>query len=96
MLSISDRFEEYAVSVYRQLIKHGVRVALDVRSEKVGYKIREAQAQKVPYMLVVGSREVESTTVRVRHRSAGDLGAMTVAAFVDRIQTESRHALNGA
>jgi threonyl-tRNA synthetase len=60
----------------------GLRVGLDDRQEKIGYKIREAQLQKVPYMLVVGDKEVAEATVAVRSRQGGDLGSRTVAAFV--------------
>lgn len=93
VLSISKRFEAYATGTYQQLLGHGLRAQLDVRSEKVGYKIREAQAQKIPYMLVVGAKELESETVRVRHRSGDDLGAMPVAAFLDLVEKESEHGL---
>ena len=93
MLSISKRFEAYATGTYQQLLGRGLRAQLDVRSEKVGYKIREAQAQEIPYMLVVGAKELESKTVRVRHRSGDDLGAMPVAAFLDLVEKESEHGL---
>ncbi len=93
VLSISKRFEAYATGTYQQLLGHGLRAQLDVRSEKVGYKIREAQAQKIPYMLVVGAKELESETVRVRHRSGDDLGAMPVAAFLDLVEKECEHGL---
>ncbi len=92
VLSISERFEGYATSVYQQLLSHEMRVRLDVRSEKVGYKIREAQSEKIPYMLVVGAREADSGTVRVRARSGQDVGAMSVPAFVNRIKEESAQA----
>jgi threonyl-tRNA synthetase len=62
-----------------------VRVAVDDRDEKMGYKIREAQVQKIPYMLVVGDKEIEAGTVAVRHRQAGDLGASSVAALSSKI-----------
>lgn len=62
----------------------GLRVSCDKRSEKIGYKIREAQMQKIPYMLVVGEKEAESGTVSVRHRKEGDLGAMTVEDFLSK------------
>jgi threonyl-tRNA synthetase len=63
----------------------GVRVQVDDRNEKLGYRIREAQVQKVPYMLVVGDKEIESKNVSVRHRHAGDLGPQEVAAFGARV-----------
>jgi len=88
VLSISERFEEYATRVYHQLRECAIRTHLDVRSEKVGYKIREAQEAKIPYMLVVGAREVDSETVRVRDRSGKDRGAMSVADFVHLVQRD--------
>src|SRR5687767_8150616 len=82
ILPISDRHREYAVGVQKRLADVGLRVEVDARVEKIGYKIREAQLQKVPYMLVIGDREVAEGTVSVRHRSAGDLGGRSVEAFI--------------
>ena len=75
---MSDRHLDYARRVRDQLAAAGLRVELDDRQEKIGYKIREAQLQKVPYMLVVGDREAAEGTVSVRSRSAGDLGRAAV------------------
>ena len=82
VLPISDRHQEFAIQVRDQLAAAGLRAELDDRQEKIGYKIREAQLQKVPYMLVTGDREVAEGTVSVRHRSAGDIGSRPVAAFI--------------
>ena len=82
ILPISDRHLAFATGVRDRLAAAGLRVELDERTEKIGYKIREAQLQKVPYMLVMGDREVAEGTVSVRNRSAGDLGARSVEAFV--------------
>jgi threonyl-tRNA synthetase len=82
VLPIADRHLPYAASVRDQLRQAGLRVDLDERQEKIGYKIREAQLQKVPYMLVVGDREVETGTVSVRERSGGDKGSSAIDAFV--------------
>lgn len=82
---ITDRHIEYARQVAERLTSAGVRVHLDDRKEKVNLKIREAQLQKVPYMLVVGDREAEAGTVSVRHRKHGDLGAKPVDEFVAQI-----------
>jgi threonyl-tRNA synthetase len=82
LLPIADRHLPYAASVREQLRHAGLRVELDERQEKIGYKIREAQLQKVPYMLVVGDREMETGTVSVRERSGGDRGASAIDAFV--------------
>jgi threonyl-tRNA synthetase len=84
VLPISEKFAEYAASVRGRLAEAGVRVELDDRNEKLGYRIREAQLQKVPYMLVVGAREQEDSTVSVRRRAGEDLGAMALDAFLAR------------
>ncbi len=93
VLPISDRHQEYAARVRDRIAAAGLRVELDDRQEKIGYKIREAQLQKVPYMLVTGDREAAEGTVSVRSRSAGDFGARSIDAFVaaasDEIATKS-------
>ena len=81
-MPIADRQREYAVRVHDRLAAAGLRVELDDRVEKIGYKIREAQLQKIPYMLVVGDREVADGTLSVRSRSGGDLGARSVDQFI--------------
>ena len=81
VLPISERHHEYAEKVAAELEAAGLRVEADLRNEKIGYKIREAQLQKTPYMLVVGDKEAETGTVSVRSRKDGDLGAMAVADF---------------
>jgi len=90
VLPISDRHLEYARGVRDQLAAAGLRVELDDRQEKIGYKIREAQLQKVPYMLVAGDREAAEGTVSVRSRSGGDLGARSVSAFINDALEETR------
>jgi len=82
ILPLADRHRDHALSVQSRLAAAGLRVELDDRVEKIGYKIREAQLQKVPYMLVLGDREVTEDQVAVRSRTAGDLGARSVAEFV--------------
>ncbi len=82
VLPIAERHHDYANALADQLEAAGLRVEVDLRSEKIGYKIREAQLQQVPYMLVLGDKEVESGTVAPRHRKDGDLGAMSVADFI--------------
>jgi threonyl-tRNA synthetase len=82
LLPIADRHVPYAAQVQAQLAAGGLRVEIDARVEKIGYKIREAQLQKVPYMLVIGDKEVAEGTVSVRSRSAGDLGPKGVTEFV--------------
>ncbi len=82
VLPITDRHVEYARKVHGRLEAAGLRAHLDDRNEKVNLKIREAQLQKVPYMLVVGDREAESDTVSVRHRKHADQGAKQVGQFI--------------
>jgi threonyl-tRNA synthetase len=90
VLPISDRHREYAVTVQARLAAAGLRVELDDRPEKINYKIREAQLQKVPYMLVAGDRESAEGTIAVRSRSGGDLGARAVDAFISDALEEVR------
>jgi threonyl-tRNA synthetase len=84
ILPIADRHIDYANKVKEELQKHNLRVEVDSRSEKIGYKIREAQLSKVPYMLIVGDKEQESNTVGVRSRGEGDIGAMSVEEFLNK------------
>ena len=88
ILPISDKFLDKANEIKQKLFDAGIRVSLDDRAEKVGYKIREAQLQKVPYMLIVGEKEVESGTVSVRSRKDGDLGAVSVDEFIKKALEE--------
>jgi threonyl-tRNA synthetase len=81
LLSITDRSNEYIAGIMNDFLDSGIRAESDLRNEKIGYKIREAQVEKVPYMLVVGDKEVENGTVAVRSRSKGDLGAMKTEDF---------------
>ncbi|MEK0316534.1 threonine--tRNA ligase [Cohnella sp. 56] len=88
LLPVSDQYLDYALQVKRELAEAGIRVEIDVRGEKLGYKIREAQLEKVPYMLIVGDQERESGTVAVRRRGAGDAGPMAVAELRERLVRE--------
>jgi threonyl-tRNA synthetase len=90
VLPIADRHLEYAGAVQAQLNAAGLRTHLDDRQEKIGYKIREAQLQKVPYMLVVGDREASEGTVAVRVRSGGDQGSRRIEAFLEDALREIR------
>jgi threonyl-tRNA synthetase len=85
MIPVGERHQGYAREVAEKLRARGLRVHVDERSEKMGYRIREAQVQKVPYMLVVGDKEVAARNLSVRHRQAGDLGPAEVEAFGTRI-----------
>ena len=88
VLPVTDRAHEYAKGLTQKLVDAGIRAEDDCRSEKLGYKIREAQMQKIPYMLVVGDRDMENGTVSVRTRKGGDLGAMTMDAFLSKCLSE--------
>ncbi len=88
ILPISERHHSYALGLKDQLEKAGLRVECDLRNEKIGYKIREAQLQQTPYMLVVGDKEVESASISPRHRKDGDLGAMNVEEFIRKTAEE--------
>lgn len=88
VLPISDKYMDYAHSVQEKLFDAGIRSEVDTRSEKIGYKIREAQTSKIPYMLVVGQKEEEEGTVAVRSRAAGDEGAKNVDVFVEELLKE--------
>ena len=89
IIPIADRHQEYANQVRAKLAAADIRVETDARSERMGFKIREAQLQKIPYMLVVGDREVEAEAVGVRLRSGEDLGAISVDELVERISAEA-------
>jgi threonyl-tRNA synthetase len=95
VLPIADRHLDYARAVARELEAAGLRGDVDDRQEKIGYKIREAQLQKVPYMLVVGDREAAEGTVGVRHRAGGDQGAVRTAAFIELALKEARTRATG-
>lgn len=88
ILPIADSHIDYAKEVSDILTKLGIRVEIDDRNEKIGYKIREAQLEKVPYMIVVGDKEIESKTIGVRSRKDGDIGAIKIDEFIEKIQKE--------
>ncbi|MGI6114792.1 threonine--tRNA ligase [Luoshenia tenuis] len=88
VLTITSRADEYAQQLCDELNDMGIRTEVDLRNEKIGFKIREAQVEKVPYMLVVGDKEMESGVIAVRHRKAGSLGVMGKADLVAKIQKE--------
>lgn len=88
ILPITERHHQYARQVYQQLRENNIRVELDKRNEKVGFKIREAELQKIPYMLIVGDKEISNRQVSVRHKGEGDKGAMGVEEFITRALEE--------
>lgn len=88
ILPIIDKHHEYAYELQKLLEEKNMRVEIDTRNEKIGYKIREAQMEKVPYMLVIGDKEMENRAVAVRSRKDGDLGSMSVNDFVGKLEAE--------
>ncbi len=89
LLPIADRHLDYVYEVKALLEAKGMRCEVDDRSEKIGYKIREAQLEKVPYMVLIGDKDIENNVVSVRHRKDGDLGQMTAQDFVDKLVLEN-------
>ena len=94
ILPISDKYMDYANEVKKSLFDAGVRVEMDDRAEKIGFKIREAQLQKVPYMLVVGEKEAEANAVSVRSRDKGEIGSLSVDEFVAMVCKEIEDKIN--
>ena len=88
VMPITDKQRDYAKEIADKLRKDKIRVELDDRNEKIGYKIREAQLQKVPYMLIIGDKEIESNAVGVRSRKDGDVGSMSFDDFYNKIKEE--------
>ena len=97
LLPIADRHVSYAEEVKAALSAAGIRVAIDERAEKIGYKIREAQLEKNPYMLILGDKDIENKAVSVRSRDIGELGSMTVESFVEKVieEIQSRSLVTG-
>ena len=95
VMPITERTHEYAQTVAKNLSDAGFRVDTDCRNEKIGFKIREAQLQKIPYMLVLGDKEAETAQVTVRSRTEGDTGAMTLAEFIAKITEEKNRKGEG-
>ena len=89
LLPVSDKSMDYAQEVEKQLKSLGIRVETDTRNEKIGYKIREAQLEKLPYMLIIGDKEKEEGTVSVRMREKGDIGSMPLSEFAARVKKEN-------
>lgn len=94
ILPISDKYNDYAKAVKDALFAKGLRVEIDDRAEKMGFKIREAQLEKVPYMLVVGEKEVEANAVSVRSRDKGEMGSLSVDEFVAMVCKEVEDKVN--
>lgn len=88
ILAIHEKHHDYVINLQKELEEQGIRVEIDLRNEKIGYKIREAQLEKVPYMLVIGDKEVQENIVSVRKRKQGDIGAMKVEELIAKIKQE--------
>jgi len=88
LLPIADRHHEYSENVKKKLEEESIRVQIDHRNEKIGFKIREAEVQKIPYMIIIGDKEVENETISVRHKGEGDLGSLTADDFLKRVTKE--------
>lgn len=88
LMPIADRHLDYAKEIAKDLQAKGIRVHIDHRNEKIGYKIREAEMQKIPYMLILGDKEIEQGVVSVRHKGEGDLGVLSSNALIERLQAE--------
>ena len=93
ILPIGEAQKEYSCKVYNQLMALGIRVEIDESEEKIGYKIRKAQLEKIPYMLIIGAKEQEENTVAVRSRKQADMGQMKVEEFIQKLQKEDREKI---
>ncbi|MGF1510496.1 MAG: threonine--tRNA ligase [Myxococcota bacterium] len=99
VLPVSDRFNEYATEVYEQLMDAGLRAEVNLRDDRIGYKIRQASLQKIPYVAVVGEAEATNQTINIRGRDEGELGEMTIQSFLDSIvphRQPPRRVLDGS
>ena len=94
ILPISEKHQDYANKIYNALFKSGIRCQIDNRSEKIGYKIREAETKKIPYMCITGDKEVENSTISIRKRRKGDLGNITLPEFTKKIKYEIKRRIN--
>ena len=88
VLPINEEVNDYAKGVYDKLLEAGIRVNLDDRYEKLGFKIREAQVKRIPYMIVIGNKEMEEKSVSIRYKKDGDIGKFSVEELIDKILDE--------
>jgi threonyl-tRNA synthetase len=91
VIPVSQNFFDYARTVNEELVKAGIRTQLDERNEKIGYKIRDWETQKVPYMIIVGEKEQTASNISVRQHKKGDLGAFKISDFIDKLATEIKN-----
>ncbi|TSC67311.1 MAG: threonyl-tRNA synthetase, partial [Parcubacteria group bacterium Gr01-1014_66] len=94
ILTINDRIEAYAQQIIKELETRGIRTALDVRNESIGKKIREAEMQKIPYLLILGPEEARTQTLAARAHGKGDIGKLTLDTFLEKIKEESITSFN--
>ena len=94
VLPISDKFSDYAQKVLKTLTNNDIRTTIDLRNEKIGKKIREAELKKIPYLLIVGEKEKTSETISVRRHKKGDIGTMTTKEFIDKLKMEIKNELS--
>jgi threonyl-tRNA synthetase len=88
VLDIADRHAEYAFQVMKELEGQGVRVKIDLRNEKIGFKIREHSMQRVPYLVIIGDKELEEQSITVRAQKGEDLGSLSISEFTERLKQE--------
>jgi threonyl-tRNA synthetase len=90
ILPISDRFIEKAAAVEKTFKASGIRVETDIRAEKIGYKIREAEVSKIPYMAIIGEKELESGSLSIRQHGKGDIGTLSIEDFIKKVSDENQ------
>ncbi|MDO9271324.1 MAG: His/Gly/Thr/Pro-type tRNA ligase C-terminal domain-containing protein, partial [Methylobacter sp.] len=88
VLNITDRHAEYASKIMLDLEKQGIRVKIDLRNEKIGFKIREHSMQRVPYLVIIGDKELEDQSITVRTQKGDDLGSLAIRDFTERLKQE--------
>jgi threonyl-tRNA synthetase len=88
VINITDKHEAYAQAVYKRLLEQGVRIKIDLRNEKIGFKIREHSMQRVPYILIIGDKELENQTITVRTQKGDDLGSLKLDDLVVKLSQE--------
>jgi threonyl-tRNA synthetase len=88
ILNITDRHTEYASKIMLDLEKQGIRVKIDLRNEKIGFKIREHSMQRVPYLVIIGDKELEQQSITVRTQKGDDLGSLSINEFTERLKQE--------
>jgi threonyl-tRNA synthetase len=91
VIPVSQNFQKYSEDIFNQLKQNNIRVEFDERNEKVGYKIRDWELKKIPYMLILGEKEQSAKNISVRQHKKGDLGAFNLSDFIDKLATEIKN-----